>query len=174
MRTRADIHEYETGRFLRIASLEEEITYCENLAQMHSGERAIGAVSGEPYGFDGTVYMLLSDESISDLKTEAEAVGDKEQVALCDRAIWEENFEARAECLQVILSGQEKDFRAESVRDALSESYPEITWQILHGDSTTRIQMVREGRQIGELNPHAESAIEQGRILARAQLRGAG
>ncbi len=54
---RAMIYDYRTGEEIRQATAEEEQRYINELLGMMPAWRTAGFVSGEPYGYDGSVYM---------------------------------------------------------------------------------------------------------------------
>ena len=49
-----DIHNYQTGEFIRTATVDEAKHYKEQIADDATGT---GAVDGTPYGIDCTIYM---------------------------------------------------------------------------------------------------------------------
>jgi hypothetical protein len=55
---RAMIYDYQTGEEIRQATAEEEQRYINELLGMMPAWRIAGVVSGEPYGYDGDIYMI--------------------------------------------------------------------------------------------------------------------
>lgn len=54
---RAKIYDYQTGEEIRQATAEEEWRYIVQLLGMTGNQRMVGAVDGDEYGHDGTIYM---------------------------------------------------------------------------------------------------------------------
>lgn len=54
---RAMIYDYRTGEEIRQATAEEEQRYVAQLMGMTGNQRTIGAVDGNEYGHDGSIYM---------------------------------------------------------------------------------------------------------------------
>jgi hypothetical protein len=54
---RATIYDYKTGEEIRQATAEEEQQYIAQLLSMTGNQHTIGAVDGNEYGHDGSIYM---------------------------------------------------------------------------------------------------------------------
>lgn len=54
---RAMIYDYKTGEEIRQATAEEEWRYIAQLLKLTGNQRTVGAVDGDEYGHDGSIYM---------------------------------------------------------------------------------------------------------------------
>jgi len=54
---KAMIYDYKTGEEIRQATAEEEQRYIAQLLKLTGNQRTVGAVDGNEYGHDGSIYM---------------------------------------------------------------------------------------------------------------------
>jgi hypothetical protein len=52
------IHDYQTGEEIRQATAKEEWRYIAQLMSTTGNQRTVGAVDGDEYGHDGSIYMV--------------------------------------------------------------------------------------------------------------------
>lgn len=98
-------YETETNRELRIASLEEEITYCEEISSRPWSEEGSIDVPGGPYDLSeyGQIYLLSDNGRIEILLEHSTRYGLFDLEVLCERALYFGDWEARASCLREYL-----------------------------------------------------------------------